>query len=99
MCHFRIYMTIAVAVPCVVRTIIMNNLQDCLCVVALKSHPVSISVRKNWLPVLHKRLSVLSAKTLYGAVQVKVVGRMLRYMWHLCSSSRSELVSFITYIL
>jgi hypothetical protein len=58
MCHFPIYMAIAVAVPFVVRTFIMYNLQDCLQrAVALKNLPVSISIRKNLLPVLGTRFS------------------------------------------
>jgi hypothetical protein len=58
MCHFRIYMAIAVAVPFVVWTFIMYNLQNCLWrTVTLKSLPVSITILKNWLPVLRTRLS------------------------------------------
>jgi hypothetical protein len=82
MCHYQISMAIAVAVPFVVRTFIIYNVQYCLWLaVALKSLPVSISFRKNWLPLLQTRLSALSAQTLHGAVPVKVVGRMLGCMW------------------
>jgi hypothetical protein len=59
-----------------------HNLQDCFGrAAALKSLPVSISIRKNWLPVLHTRLSTLPAQHLQGAVPVKVVGRMFGCMW------------------